>query len=434
MMIGKYNEALEDIRQAIRMDATFTKGYLRESRCLVALGDIAAAAHSLRTLLELEPTNESVKQEETLIQQLQYYEAEAAKAHQNKDFRKVVYCMDQVLQQAVACHRFRLIKAESMVLLGRYQEAQEIANDILQLGDSMNADAIYVRGLCLYYQDNLDKAFQHFQQVLRLAPDHHKAKEIYRKAKSLRGKKEEGNEAFKAGKIQEAYDLYSEALNIDPNNIFTNAKLYFNRALASNKMGKTDEAIEDCTNAIKLDENYLKAYLRRAQCYMSSENYEEAVKDYERVFKVDKSKENKQMLHEAKLALKRSKRKDYYKILGIDKSANTDDIKKAYRKRALVHHPDRHASANEEIKREQEKKFKEVGEAYSILSDPKKRSRYDNGHDLEDIEGYGDVDASNIFQAFFGAPGGQQHFSFQNGGPGMGGGGAFPPGFTFQFG
>lgn len=41
----------------------------------------------------------------------------------------------------------------------------------------MNADALYVRGLSLYYQDNTEKAFQHFQQVLRLAPDHSKARE-----------------------------------------------------------------------------------------------------------------------------------------------------------------------------------------------------------------------------------------------------------------
>lgn len=44
----------------------------------------------------------------------------------------------------------------------------------------MNADAIYVRGLCLYYQDNTEKAFQHFQQVLRLAPDHSKARDALR--------------------------------------------------------------------------------------------------------------------------------------------------------------------------------------------------------------------------------------------------------------
>ena len=52
-------------------------------------------------------------------------------------------------------------------------------SDILQK-EGLNADALYVRGMCLYYQDNIDKAFQHFQQVLRLAPDHQKAKDTYK--------------------------------------------------------------------------------------------------------------------------------------------------------------------------------------------------------------------------------------------------------------
>ena len=63
--------------------------------------------------------------------------------------------------------------------------------------------------------------------------------------------------------------------------------------------------------------------------------------------------------------------KDYYATLGVAKSASAEEIKKAYRKLALLHHPDRGGGP------EAEKKFKEVSEAYQILSDPQKRASYD---------------------------------------------------------
>jgi len=68
---------------------------------------------------------------------------------------------------------------------------------------------------------------------------------------------------------------------------------------------------------------------------------------------------------------------DYYDILGVSKDASADEIKKAYRKKALEWHPDRHKDNKEEA----EKRFKEVNEAYQILSDPQKKSAYDQfGH------------------------------------------------------
>lgn len=64
--------------------------------------------------------------------------------------------------------------------------------------------------------------------------------------------------------------------------------------------------------------------------------------------------------------------KDYYEILGVDRKASQDEIKKAYRKLAMKHHPDRNPDD-----KEAEEKFKEVNEAYQVLSDAEKRSRYD---------------------------------------------------------
>lgn len=94
-------------------------------------------------------------------------------------------------------------------------------------------------------------------------------------------------------------------------------------------------------------------------------------------------------------------KKDYYEILGVKKDASVSDIKKAYRKLALSHHPDR-VSADK--KKQAEEEFKEISEAYAVLSDPKKRQTYDQfGHagidqnyTSEDI--FRGADFSSIFQ------------------------------------
>ncbi len=71
-------------------------------------------------------------------------------------------------------------------------------------------------------------------------------------------------------------------------------------------------------------------------------------------------------------------KRDYYEVLGLQRGASADEIKQAFRRLAMKHHPDRHAAAN---KKEAEEKFKEISEAYEVLSDPKKRAAYDQyGH------------------------------------------------------
>lgn len=122
-------------------------------------------------------------------------------------------------------------------------------------------------------------------------------------------------------------------------------------------------------------------------------------------------------------------KRDYYEVLGLDKSASADDIKQAYRKAALKWHPDRHVDDSEAQKKEAEEKFKEASEAYSVLSDPEKKSRYDqfgfagvDGQPGPDFsQGFGNLNdlLNNLFGGGFGGG-----FSFSDffGGGRQGGG------------
>ena len=116
-------------------------------------------------------------------------------------------------------------------------------------------------------------------------------------------------------------------------------------------------------------------------------------------------------------------KRDYYEVLGVPKDASADDIKKAYRKGAMKYHPDRNPGD-----KESEQKFKEIGEAYEVLSDPDKKARYDQygfagvdpnfgagagGYGGAGFGGFGDFgDLGDIFGEFFG--GGRSRGSQQN--------------------
>lgn len=94
-------------------------------------------------------------------------------------------------------------------------------------------------------------------------------------------------------------------------------------------------------------------------------NWEDALREYNAIKEANPSEPGIQKeIRNAELEMKKAKRKDYYKILGVEKDADDNQIKKAYRKLAIIHHPDKNPDDPEAAER-----FEDVGEAYETLSD-----------------------------------------------------------------
>uniref|UniRef100_A0A8B9ZLY8 Tetratricopeptide repeat protein 1 n=1 Tax=Anas zonorhyncha TaxID=75864 RepID=A0A8B9ZLY8_9AVES len=102
--------------------------------------------------------------------------------------------------------------------------------------------------------------------------------------------KEKGNEQFKKGDYGEAEDSYTKALQICPACFQKDrAVLFSNRAAAKMKQDKTEAALSDCSKAVELDPNYIRALLRRAELYEKTEKLDEALEDYKAVLEKDPS-------------------------------------------------------------------------------------------------------------------------------------------------
>jgi molecular chaperone DnaJ len=108
-------------------------------------------------------------------------------------------------------------------------------------------------------------------------------------------------------------------------------------------------------------------------------------------------------------------KRDYYEVLGVERNADAEAIKSAFRKKASQFHPDRHPHAGEKERKDMEERFKEAAEAYEVLSDSQKRAGYDRfghagAHPSGQAPDFGDLGEvfGDLFEGFFGGRGGRE--------------------------
>ncbi|KAK5654130.1 hypothetical protein OQA88_7561 [Cercophora sp. LCS_1] len=426
MSANRFADALEDCRRAVAIDPQ-TKTLLRLARIYTSLG---RPEEAIETFNQIRPPP-SAKDMAPAKEMLHHVRAAQNAMNNGTAGMMISHPLDlaeRLLGPGVAKPRkWQLMRGEAYLRMGDANslgEAQAIGSHLMR-NNNLDPEALVLRGRAFYAQGENDKAIQHFRKAISCDPDYKDAVKWLRTTRELEKTKEEGNLEYKAGRYQNAVEKYTAALQIDPSNRLTNAKIYGNRALCRTRVKEYEEAIADCDKAYSLDSSYLKALKTKANALGSLGKWEDSIRVWNEL--KEKDREDRTIdkeIRKAELELKKAQRKDYYKILGLEKSADETQVKKAYRKLAIIHHPDKNPGDENA-----EARFKDISEAYETLSDPQKRARYDSGDDL--------IDPSDMFGGGGGMHGGIDPdiiFNMMGQGGGFGGGGFGGGGFSFNTG
>ena len=480
LQLGRVREAADDCAAAEELDGTFVKAKVRGAMALLRLGRLDDAERKAREALAAEP---GVREAQTVVAEAQRLRSDvaaltAAASALRLGFRSTsstsstseeetstseAAAAGDVLRRAMAAADalpedtgVRVAQARALVALRKYDQALAVARGVLA-ADSGCAGAMVAQGAALLGKGNVAVGVQALAHALQADPDNSEARGLWRAARRMEALKGEGNDAYKAGRYADAAGAYQRAIDLGVDCEAYLAVLHSNRAQALLKLGDAAGALRDLDIALAVDPACVKALLRRATANTTLERYQDAVYDLEKARQLEPDNADIQrQLRAAHVALKRAQKKDYYKILGVPRTATTDEINKAYRKLAIKWHPDKNKDNADYAKQ----RFQEIGEAKDVLTDERKRARYDAGEDDDDAApggfpgGFpGGADISDILRAFsMGGMGGMgggfrsaggRTYGFRTaggrgGGRGGGGGGGggfqgFPGGFASFF-
>ncbi|KAL7487100.1 hypothetical protein ACHAW6_012703 [Cyclotella cf. meneghiniana] len=279
-------------------------------------------------------------------------------------------------------------------------------------------EAYALRGEAYWKLNEVEMAGKHFREGLKLDPEHEGCKAGHRIMKKVTKKDKKADDHFAKGNYKQAIDLWWEAMNNDMTHLHFVRPTLLKVVKAHILLGEYDKAVEEANKHVANEES-VEGLHALGEAQMAGEKFDEAIRTYQRALEIapdDKKRECNQKVEEAQVALKQSKEKNYYKILGVPRNADLKTIKKEYKKLALQWHPDKNADDKEKA----EKMFQDISEAYEVLSDKELRAKYDRGEPVFENQGHGGGQTHHFNpNMFFHHGGGGQHFRHRGGGGGQ---------------
>ncbi|XP_073149934.1 uncharacterized protein [Henckelia pumila] len=457
MTLGRMREAISDCTLAAASDPNFFKVILRAGTCHLVLGEVEDAINCYNKCLE-SGTNVCLDRRVTIeaadrlqrakrVSNLMHESEKLLKEGSHDAVKGALESIAEALSISLYSEKLLEMKGRALCFLRMYHELIKLCEQTLDIAEkNLTPDHLddrscrssyarlwrwYLQTKSHYHLGRLDVALDLIEQVEKL-PITTKSGDITQESAStlassireLLHLKKSGNEAFQSGRYTEAVEHYTVAISKSVDSRPFMAICFCNRAAAYQSIGQIVDAIADCSVAIALDENYQKAISRRATLHETIRDYKQAIDDLQKLISLLESRlqektrqsgsqnrsggSNGKDLRKARRLFSKIEEQakkeiplNFYLILGVKASDTESEIKKAYRKAALRHHPDKAIQflikndvgydgtlwkdVGEKIHSDADKLFKVIGEAYTGLSDSSKRAKYDNEEKMRNV-------------------------------------------------
>lgn len=315
------------------------------------------------------------------------------------DHHHATTLLTQLLEMSPWSQKFREMRAESHINQGDILAAVSDLRSVNRLSQD-NTDGYHRIADLLYQLGHATDALKEIRECLKLDPEHKLCFPLYKRLrkveKALTDAEDFRNDKEYAECIKSAERVLKHEKEV-PMIIFSAKQLICSCEV---KEGKYNNALQTCTGALDLHKD-ATVLCDRAEAYLESEMYDDAVRDYQAALEIDEHLQRaKEGIERTRARQKQAEKRDYYKILGVDRKATDKQIQKAYRKAAMKWHPDKYDGAEKKIA---EKKFIDIAAAKEVLLDAEKRRQFDMGEDPLDPEaGHGGAfrHGHNPFQHF----------------------------------
>ncbi|BES97924.1 DnaJ domain [Nesidiocoris tenuis] len=426
---GQLQDALHQFHSAVEGDPSNYLTYFKRGTVYFALGKAKLAVIDFNKVLELKPdfTGARNQRAHILLKQGNLEEAKAdflhiyqqenngeaysnfiraenlqsdiaiAEAHVNQnDYSTSVDLLSRIIEVCPWSSYLRELRSQCYVALNDPLSAILDLRSTTKL-QSDNTDGFYKLSILHYQLGQAHESLKEVRDCLKLDPDHKDCFPHYKKVKKVDKFLNDAQAATEKEDYAACVDSLSKILKTETKVPMIRYLAFSKLCVCQGKNGQESEAIESCNAGLEISRDP-ELLCDRAEVYLTMEMYDEAMRDYHEVLDHNEGYGRaKEGLQRAQRLLKQSEKRDYYKILGVKRSATKREIVKAYRKAAQQWHPDNFQDGPE--KKKAEKKFIDIAAAKEVLTNEEKRAKFDAGEDPLDPES-GQHQGFNPFQQF----------------------------------